>query len=94
MNEILTDRLELDSRATRDIDGIARCGFRWRYSPDEGAGGTTSELFLLPSLAHFGLPAPGILVGISTAYQTAEKYQMVELSRLTAGPRTDSVLTK
>ena len=131
MNEILTDRLELDSRATRDIDGIVRCdmdhfaealdealrtpwgaisfsrgameefavpgkvvkprrfdllmsiaGRPWRrvkveISPDEGAHGTASESFEPPSLAHFGLPTPDSLVGISMAYQIAEKYHAV-----------------
>lgn len=125
---LLQYRLELDSRATRDIDGIVRCdmgrfeaaldevlgvpwgaisfsrgpmrefsvpgkavnlrrfdlamsisGKLWRrvkveISPDEGANGTASEPFAPPSLAHFGLPTPEALVGISMAYQIAEKY--------------------
>ena len=124
---LLQYRLELDSRATRDIDGIVRgdmdafvvaldaalaepwgsisfsrgpveefsvpgkavnprrfdlrmsiAGKLWRkvkveVSPDEGACGTASESFAAPSLAHFGLPTPDSLVGISMAYQIAEK---------------------
>lgn len=128
---LLQYRLALDSRATRDIDGVVRCdmerfeaalddalgipwgaisfsrgpmkefavpgktvsprrfdlmmsisGKLWRrvkveISPDEGAHGTASESFPPPSLAHFGLPTPATLVGISMAYQIAEKYHAV-----------------
>ena len=125
---LLQYRLELDSRATRDIDGIVRgdmnhfetaldevlvipwgaisftrgpmkeffvpgkvlsprrfdlmmsiSGKLWRkvkveISPDEGTHGTASEPFTPPSLAHFGIPTPEALLGISMAYQIAEKY--------------------
>lgn len=125
---LLQHRLSLDSRATRDLDGIVRGdmddffssldgvlsnpwgaisfsrspvtefsvpgklinprrfdlkmsigGKLWRkvkveVSPDEGTHGTSSECFASPSLAYFGLPTPESLIGISMAYQVAEKY--------------------
>lgn len=53
-------------------------GKSWRrvqveLSPDEGAHGVAVEPFAPPSLGGFGIPTPDELVGISLAYQVAEK---------------------
>ncbi|MBW2700757.1 MAG: nucleotidyl transferase AbiEii/AbiGii toxin family protein [Deltaproteobacteria bacterium] len=53
-------------------------GRTWRkvileVAPDEGQAGSNIERFRFPSLAHFGLPTPETIAGISVAYQVAQK---------------------
>jgi hypothetical protein len=57
-------------------------GITWRrvqveLSPDEGNAGTMPDPFPAPQLAGFGLPEPGVLIGLSLSYQTAQKLHAV-----------------
>ena len=57
---------------------LSIAGKTWRrvqveICADEGVSGTPSEPVSPPSLAYFGLPTPDTLVGISMAYQYAQK---------------------